>query len=80
MKQVVLMKARVVTDGNPEDEREKISRHPVNSDRIINARTLQEAIEYFISEARYIDEVTRFDYFEIDGKKYNEEYWRRNEA
>jgi len=72
---LIKMRARVVTDGNPEDERDKTTRHPANPNQILQAKTLQAAIEYFATETGYIDYVTRFDYFEIDGIRYYSEHW-----
>lgn len=74
---LVAMKATFTTDGNPEDKRRRTVRALMDSDRIINAPTLQDAIEYFKSQVPYVDTIESFEFFKIGNKEYETDCWNQ---
>jgi hypothetical protein len=48
----------------------------IDAKKILNADTLQTAINYFISEIEFINEAFDFEFFEIEGKKFDADFWR----
>lgn len=70
------MIGRVITDSNPEDEREKTVNARMDPDLITNAKSFEEALKHLCAAAPYIDTVTRFDYFVVGGKEIYEDYWK----
>lgn len=74
---IVSMKAEFVTDGDWECKRRRTIRAEMNAEKIIKAKSFSEAVEYFKSQVPYIDNIDYFEYFYIDGKRYDDNFWSR---
>jgi hypothetical protein len=72
---LVSMKATFRTDGNS-DTRRRIIKAQMDADKIINSKSLQNAIDYFQSQISYIDSIENFEFFIINGKTYEAEFWK----
>lgn len=71
------MKATFVTDGNWDEKRRRIVRERMLPSKVLEAESLEEAIEYFKSQVTYLDEIESFEYFVIDNKKIYSSFWEK---
>lgn len=72
---LVSMRATFTTDGNWGEKRRRVVNERMNPDPLINASTLQDALEYFKSQVQYVDEIEEFETVVIDGKEYYDDHW-----
>lgn len=76
-KNLVSMKAVFVTDGNWNDKRRRTVRDFMDADKILNAASLQDAIDYFQSQIYYVNSIEDFEFFTIEDKTYEADFWER---
>lgn len=76
MKPTVSMRATVKTDGNDETRYRQINA-PMDTDPILQADSLETAIEYFVGQVSYLDEATDFEYFIVDGEQIKANHWEK---
>jgi hypothetical protein len=70
----VSMKAVFITSDN--QKKHRVITAAMDAQKILDAETLQTAINYFISEIEFITEAFDFEYFEIDGRIFKADFWQ----
>lgn len=76
-KVLVSMNATFTTDGNWNEKRHRTVREFIDADKILNAASLQDAVDYFQSQVLYVDSITDFEFFTIEDKTYDANFWKR---